>query len=128
MTNTEARHRIKEPRSAQNNSERQGARWLVAYDIADAKRLQRLGRYMGQVAIRLQLSVYLVDPSLIPIQELVSNIEQIIDASEDDVRLYRLTSRSRMWGLGQQFENSDAMFVDQWLEKVTAPQQVVHSI
>jgi len=106
MTNTEARHRIKEPRSAQNNSERQGARWLVAYDIADAKRLKRLGRYMGQVAIRLQLSVYLVDPSLIPIQELVSNIEQIIDASEDDVRLYRLTSRSRMWGLGQQFENS----------------------
>jgi CRISPR-associated protein Cas2 len=102
---------------------RQSVRWLVAYDICDPKRLQRIGRYMSKIALRIQLSVYLVDSSVISVEQVVSDLEEIIDPGQDDVRLYRLTARSKMWGLGQQFDEADNFLIDQWLERVVTHEE-----
>ncbi len=65
------------------------ADYLICYDISDAKRVQKMGRELDKLAIRIQYSVfYAPSASQEMLFDIMETIEEIIDPEEDDVRIY----------------------------------------
>lgn len=73
--------------------------WIIAYDIADRRRLQRVHRYLVNVAVPLQNSVFLFSGSHEMFQQHFHAITAQLNAREDDVRVYLL--RGKVYSLGQ---------------------------
>ena len=64
--------------------------WLLCYDIADPRRLQRVHRVACRHATPLQYSVFHTVATRREVQAIVSEVEAHIDAGHDDVRAYPL--------------------------------------
>jgi CRISPR-associated protein Cas2 len=64
--------------------------FLLAYDIADPKRLVRVHRTVRNHGIPLQYSVFLVPGTAGDIDGLLAALDRIIDARADDIRVYPL--------------------------------------
>lgn len=79
------------------------AGWLIAYDIADPRRLARVHRYLKQEAMPLQYSLFLGWFSEGRLQRLVKMLKSLIDAREDDVRLYHLPAGTSLTRVGRQW-------------------------
>lgn len=62
--------------------------YLIAYDIADPRRLQRLQRAVRREAMAVQRSVYLVAGSVSQVEGLLDRLATCIDPWEDDLRAY----------------------------------------
>ncbi|CAM4043350.1 CRISPR-associated endonuclease Cas2 [Psychrobacter arenosus] len=62
--------------------------FVLCYDIADKKRLQRLQRLVSNHLIQLQYSVYYGSLSKTDIDKLISQIQDITHKSQDDIRVY----------------------------------------
>ncbi|HWP57514.1 MAG TPA: CRISPR-associated endonuclease Cas2 [Candidatus Acidoferrales bacterium] len=76
------------------------ARYLVCYDIADPRRLNRACRFMKERGLHLQLSVFLCSLSWPELSELKLSLRQLIDEAEDDVRIYPLPGAGPIVALG----------------------------
>ncbi len=85
--------------------------YLVAYDIADPKRLGRVARYMCRYACRVQYSVFVVQMSKPQLAHLLSELETIIDSDQDDIRAYPLPAAGDVVLLGQQFFATNTLLV-----------------
>ena len=77
--------------------------YLIAYDIADTKRLGRVARYMCQHAYRVQYSVFVAQLAKSQLNHLLAGLEAIIDPRYDDIRAYPLPVTGSVTLLGQQF-------------------------
>ncbi len=75
--------------------------WLIAYDIADRKRLGRLHRFVKKHAIPVQYSVYATQQSSTQISRLASELLGYIKPQEDDVRIYQIPDRPLILSLGK---------------------------
>ncbi len=65
--------------------------FIISYDIADPKRLGKIGRLMEKHAIRVQYSVYLYnDATREEVLGLVARVERIYDPEKDDIRVYKI--------------------------------------
>lgn len=93
-------------------------RWLLAYDIRDHKRLQKIGRYLQKEGVRLQYSVYLLSGQRQHIEKIMEQLRQFIDKRMDDVRIYPLTENTRIWGLGTQFNEAGNTLCDAFIDKL----------
>jgi CRISPR-associated protein Cas2 len=62
--------------------------YLIAYDIADPRRLQRLHRAVRTEAIAIQRSVFLMAGSVAAIERLLDRLAVLIAPDEDDLRAY----------------------------------------
>lgn len=96
----------------------QAQRWLLAHDIRDKKRLQRVWRYLRQEGVRLQYSVYLLAGTRQHVEAIIDRLREIIDEDADDVRIYPLTENTRIWGLGTQFNDDGNTLCDALLDKL----------
>ena len=85
--------------------------YLIAYDIADHKRLGRIARYLCQRACRIQYSVFAAVLSRSGLNTLLAELEAIIDDREDDVRIYPLPAVGDVTLLGQQFFATETLLV-----------------
>ena len=85
--------------------------YLVAYDIADPKRLGRVARYMCQRACRVQYSVFAAQLSQPQLKELLAGLEDIIDPEQDDIRAYPLPATGDVALSGQQFFATNTLLV-----------------
>jgi CRISPR-associated protein Cas2 len=74
---------------------------LICYDIADPRRLGRVHRFLTSRAIPLQYSVFLAHMRPADLPQLVIDLEEIIEASEDDVRIYSLPGEPRFERFGR---------------------------
>ena len=65
------------------------ADYLICYDIADPRRVQKMGRELDKLAIRIQYSVFYA-PSATQemLFDIIETIDGIIEPEEDDVRIY----------------------------------------
>ncbi|WP_162301293.1 CRISPR-associated endonuclease Cas2 [Nitrincola tibetensis] len=75
--------------------------YLVCYDIADPRRLQRVFKASRKVGIAFQYSVvylYCTDEKL---DEFLLYISQLINPLEDDIRAYRISSVNHIKTLGE---------------------------
>jgi len=76
--------------------------YLIAYDIGEPRRLQRVHRLLKNQAIALQYSVFIALMNKAECEELTQALSELIDESVDDVRLYPLPQRPKWhaWGKG----------------------------
>jgi CRISPR-associated protein Cas2 len=93
-------------------------RWILAHDIRDPRRLQRVWRFLHKEGVRLQYSVYLIRGTRTDIEKVIQKLKTIIDERVDDVRLYPLTETTRIWGLGVQFNDGGITVCDDVLDKI----------
>ncbi len=85
--------------------------YLIAYDISDPGRLGRVARYLSKHACRVQYSVFAAQLSKSRLKGLLSELEEIINPDQDDIRAYPLPARGEVTLLGQQFFATSALLV-----------------
>lgn len=76
-------------------------RHLIAYDIADTRRLQKAHRYLTQHALPLQNSVFLHIGSQEQAQQCFDGLCRMLDVKQDNLRLYPLPNSSSIHTLGK---------------------------
>ncbi len=65
--------------------------FLICYDIADNKRLQKIAKTLEKEAIRIQFSVFLFPKaSKEELFALLDKILKIYDKNQDDIRVYNI--------------------------------------
>ena len=64
--------------------------YLIGYDIADPKRLQRIHRRMTNYATPIQYSIFLFEGSEKLLTQCLTEVMQIFNQKEDDLRFYPL--------------------------------------
>ena len=64
--------------------------FLVAYDIADTKRVAKIGRFLSKIGVRIEYSIFYVSASKEEMTEIAMKINDIIEPNEDDVRIYEI--------------------------------------
>ena len=68
--------------------------YLVCYDIANTKRLQKLARALEKIMIRVQYSVFVAPAaSQSTLFEIIGTINDIINEQSDDVRIYTIAEK-----------------------------------
>ena len=87
---------------------RQGL-YLIAYDIAEPRRLGRIHRILKKQGLPVQYSVFTVVMKRKALLGLLAEINARINVCEDDVRCYRLPDHSESVMLGKQFFPEDVL-------------------
>lgn len=75
--------------------------FVIGYDIADPRRLQRVYRRLCAYATPLEYSVFLLLGSERDRQRCLADLAALIDAKEDDVRCYPLPERGFQGRIGR---------------------------
>lgn len=74
--------------------------YMVAYDIANPRRLQRIHYRLKKKGLAVQQSVFFVYGKESRIEGLLNELAAIIKKSEDDIRAYPVTSPKEVWTTG----------------------------
>lgn len=85
--------------------------YLICYDIADPRRLAQVARCLTRAAARVQYSVFVGDFSELELDVLLRELDDIIDAREDDIRAYPLPERGEVAVLGRQIFPEDILLL-----------------
>ncbi|WAR43667.1 CRISPR-associated endonuclease Cas2 [Methylomonas rapida] len=83
--------------------------YLIAYDIADPRRLSKVHRILKKEGLPVQYSVFTVVMKRPRMLRLLERIDAQILQLEDDVRCYRLPENSEANTLGRQYFPDDVM-------------------
>ncbi len=89
----------------------ESAVWLLAYDIANPRRLGRVHRAVKKIAIPLQFSVWIVRESAAGIARIKLDLLTLIDARHDDIRIYRMPTKPEMVSFGAGLLPEDLMLL-----------------
>jgi|SRR5579884_2176310 len=76
--------------------------WLIAYDIADPRRLGRVHRFLKRHAIPVQYSAFVLQANQINLELVLSGIADRIDPACDDIRAYHVPNQCEVKALGRQ--------------------------
>ncbi len=96
----------------------QYALYLIAYDIANPRRLSRVHRTLKKQGFPLQYSVFTVVLKRKALLRLLTAIQALIQPSEDDVRCYRLPEPNQLIALGRQYFPEDVMLFSHGLDRL----------
>jgi len=69
--------------------------YLVAYDIANPRRLQRVARFLERNAVRCQKSVFLFHGDAVAIEQLLNQLAPLLQPTEDCVQARRQKAEGR---------------------------------
>ncbi|MCS7167132.1 MAG: CRISPR-associated endonuclease Cas2 [Gemmatales bacterium] len=72
--------------------------YLVAYDIADPRRLQRVARFMERRALRFQKSVFLYQGDLRGVEQMLNEVVRLLDVQADIVQVWQLAKGQPLKG------------------------------
>jgi CRISPR-associated protein Cas2 len=75
--------------------------FLIAYDISDPRRLQRMHRFLMQHALPIEYSVFFATEDVRRIKTILSDASQKIDICADDLRCYPLPEHGLRARLGK---------------------------
>lgn len=76
--------------------------WLMAYDIRNPRRLVRVHRYLRDLGLHLQYSVFGIEATDLRMQDILQDLNLLISPDHDDVRAYHLPEKCPVWILGNQ--------------------------
>lgn len=91
-------------------------RWLIAYDVRDARRLAVVHRYLKHNAIPVQYSVFAARANAAEIAKVAADLRGMIDAGADDVRIYGIPCNTFVYTFG-----APMLPPDVWLLNDEAP-------
>ena len=83
--------------------------YLIAYDIADPRRLSRVHRILKKQGLPVQYSVFTLVTARKALLRLLESIEDVIEPTEDDVRCYSLPENLETEALGRQYFPDDVL-------------------
>ena len=88
--------------------------YVISYDIKNGRRLNRVHRYLKGKGIHVQKSVFYFLLSKEELKKLQIGLKQIIKNSEDDVRIYPLSSSAEaiIMGKGDKVPEGVLIFLD----------------
>jgi len=75
--------------------------FLIAYDITDPRRLQRMHRYLSQEAVPIEYSVFFATEDVRRLLGILDHASALIDPASDDLRCYPLPERGLRVRLGK---------------------------
>ncbi len=75
--------------------------YLLAYDVADPKRLQRVHYYLRKHALAAQRSVFFLHATPVKLCEVLEAVTKRMRRDQDDLRAYPVEHPSRVWLSGQ---------------------------
>lgn len=75
--------------------------WLIAYDIADQRRLQRVHRALCRQAVPVQYSVFVARCSAARLGAIRASVARLIAKLDDDVRFYPVPEPAHLFVYGQ---------------------------
>jgi CRISPR-associated protein Cas2 len=84
--------------------------YLIAYDIREPKRLNRVHYFISKKATALQRSVFLVKANQSDIKSITGGLLERADTQVDDIRLYPLQSVDKIWVAGKQAEKMSGLY------------------
>ena len=85
--------------------------FIIAYDISDKKRLQRLQRLVSTQFFQLQYSVYYGTMTRAAMGSFIIAIQKIIHKKDDDVRIYEVEPLENAFVIGKR-DDDIMMFSD----------------
>ena len=92
--------------------------YLIAYDIANPKRLAKVHRTLKKQGLPVQYSVFTVVMKRKAVINLLERINILIKANEDDVRCYRLPEHQDIQTLGRQLFPSHVMLFTDGINRI----------
>jgi CRISPR-associated protein Cas2 len=90
--------------------------YLICYDVADPRRLQRVHYYLKHHALAVQYSVFLTRAPERRLQSILGGVAERIDPQLDDVRAYPLPADCDPVSLGRQYFPSGLLLADPLLD------------
>ena len=87
--------------------------WLICYDIADPRRLQKVHRIVSRCAEPFQYSVFRKNATRKEVVRILQRIEDFIDTRYDDVRAYPLLTTAPPVVYGRRRLPEGVLFADQ---------------
>lgn len=92
--------------------------YLIAYDIANPRRLLKVHRILKKEGLPVQYSVFTVVMKRPRLLRLLDRVAEQIFLAEDDVRCYRLPSNADTVTLGKQFFPQDVMLFTGGVDRI----------
>jgi CRISPR-associated protein Cas2 len=92
--------------------------FLIAYDIADAKRLARVHRCLRNYAAPVQYSVFLGLMSERELDKVLGEVAGLIEGEEDDVRAYPVPERCEAVTLGRQYLPEGVLLAEEGWQRI----------
>lgn len=74
--------------------------WLIGYDIASPKRLQRVHRFLSRRAYALQYSIFLATVTRAELDDILRGTARLIHPRRDDVRAWPLPENAKFQSIG----------------------------
>lgn len=96
----------------------QHALYLIAYDIANPRRLSRVHRCLKKQGMPVQYSVFTVVAKRKSLIRLLESLALLLEPSEDDVRCYRLPTAIETHALGKQYFPADVQLFSQGVNRL----------
>ncbi len=84
--------------------------YVIAYDVREIKRLQKVHYFLKKRAIALQNSVFLVHANPKSLQSILNGIQERVNGRVDDVRLYPVIHPNAIWAAGLQINAMHGLF------------------
>lgn len=78
------------------------AAWIIAYDIAEPRRLARVCKAVLKTAAPVQYSLYMALATQNEMNALAMELSAIIHHAQDDVRIYRIPNAPEFYTIGVQ--------------------------
>jgi CRISPR-associated protein Cas2 len=75
--------------------------WLVAYDIANPRRLRRVHRFLCRHAVPVQYSVFVARCSPAKLGVIRASLADLVKKREDDVRFYPVPEPAQLFVYGR---------------------------
>jgi len=79
--------------------------FIIAYDISDNKRLQRLQRLVSNQFLQLQYSIYYGMMTRKRMDAFIVTMQQIIHPTDDDLRIYEVEPLEQAFVIGKYSED-----------------------
>jgi CRISPR-associated protein Cas2 len=83
--------------------------YLIAYDIANPRRLSQVHSVLKKQGLPVQYSVFTLVMKRRALLRLLDCLNSVIKIAEDDIRCYRLPEHSDVKTLGRQFFPEDVL-------------------
>jgi len=71
---------------------------VITYDISDAKRLQKVAKYLENEGIRVQRSVFEFDMNVRKANKIFNGIKELIDEREDKIFMFSFKDKEDLIG------------------------------
>lgn len=92
--------------------------WLIAYDIADPKRLAKIHRLLKKQAIPIQYSLFLYRGTTQKAKQLIEELSTHINNKQDDLRAYPIPSKPEINLIGQPLLLDGILFLGDGVEGI----------